>query len=140
MPPLSTIVFGIAVVIDGTTLSLESARLSLHGIEAPELAQTCERNGTTYPCGIAARDHLESLIGDRKVICTVVAHDRDRVLASCVAERIDLAAAMVIAGWAFAAPHQSRRYLAQEERARTERRGLWQGTAEPPWTWREQNR
>jgi endonuclease YncB( thermonuclease family) len=140
MPPISTILFGIAVAIDGDTLALEGARLHLHGIDAPELGQSCERDGAAYPCGIVARDHLGKLVTDRQVICTIVAHERERVFANCVAERTDLAVAMVDAGWAFAAPHQSRRHLAQEERARTERRGVWQGTGEPPWSWREQNR
>jgi endonuclease YncB( thermonuclease family) len=44
---------------------------------------------------------------------------------------------MVHAGWALADRRATDRYVAIEAEARNARRGLWKGTFEPPWEWRQ---
>jgi endonuclease YncB( thermonuclease family) len=52
----------------------------------------------------------------------------------------DVAALLVEAGWALALPQGSRHYIAYEENARAAQRGVWQGTIEPPWEWRQKQK
>ncbi len=129
---------GIAVVIEGDRLNVNGRTVRLFGIDAPELGQTCESGrGTTYDCGAAARDRLERLIGLEPVQCSIyskLAND-DRIGVCTVAGR-DLAASMVLTGWAFPVRALSSRYAVLEGRAQSRRAGMWSGRAERPWIWR----
>src|SRR6478752_3391548 len=61
---------GRARVIDGDTIELAGRHVRLEGIDAPETAQTCGRWLIgTWPCGTAAGDALEKLIGGQTVTC-----------------------------------------------------------------------
>ncbi|MCS6855826.1 MAG: hypothetical protein NZ523_13890, partial [Elioraea sp.] len=42
---------GSALVQDGDTLTIAGTRIRLHGVDAPELDQTCLRDGLPWPCG-----------------------------------------------------------------------------------------
>jgi hypothetical protein len=42
---------GTVRVVDGDTMSIREHRLRLAGIDAPEKAQTCRRDGRTWHCG-----------------------------------------------------------------------------------------
>jgi endonuclease YncB( thermonuclease family) len=125
---------GRARVVDGDTLVMDGQRIRLVGIDAPELRQLCQRDGQTWPCGRASKDHLETLIGDGKASCSADGSDRyGRLLAVCLAGEVDLNAAMVGNGYAVAFGH----YEAEEEAARQRRLGLWAGTFDAPRTWRQ---
>jgi endonuclease YncB( thermonuclease family) len=136
MPPIGTILFGIALIIDGDTLVVDGDRLRLQGIDAPELRQECQRDEGAYDCGAAAADYLREMLAGRGVICMVRAADGEDAVASCESEGRDLAAAMLEAGWAFATPKSGRRNAAIELEARTAKAGMWAGSAEAPWLWR----
>ena len=43
-----------ARIIDGDTIDIAGERIRLHGIDAPESAQTCVADGVTWPCGQSA--------------------------------------------------------------------------------------
>jgi Staphylococcal nuclease homologue len=58
----------------------------------------------------------------------------------CYADRIDIGGALVERGLAIAFRRYSDKYLANEERARAARRGLWAGTFEMPWDYRKRRR
>ena len=62
--PLFADINGIARVIDGDTLAISGARIRLHGIDAPESRQLCQKDGQSYRCGQQATVALK-LVGVR---------------------------------------------------------------------------
>ncbi|GJD56515.1 thermonuclease family protein [Methylobacterium dankookense] len=130
---------GHATVIDGDTIELMGKRIDLHGIDAPEAAQTCETaHGTSYRCGQASAAALRGHIGTADVTCEPRSTDaRGRVSAVCRVGGEDVAAWMAAHGHALANRRQTQAYLQQERRAWATRRGLWAGTFEEPADWRQ---
>lgn len=130
-------VSGPARASDGDTLSLTGISVRLHGIDAPELAQSCTRDGASWACGREAADRLAGLVAGKSVRCEQQGiDDYGRIVATCRAGGIDLAAAMVDAGLAIALPHFTTAYVPNEARAREQRRGIWAGTFERPGDYR----
>lgn len=128
---------GTATVVDGDTLDVAGMRVRLWGIDAPESRQVCSVAGTEYPCGGRATAHLRALVGDRPVACEPRGTDRyGRTVALCRVDGSDLGAAMVRDGWAVAFVRYAMDYVAQEQEARSARRGLWEGTFTAPEIWR----
>jgi hypothetical protein len=75
---------GVATVIDGDTLEIHGQLIRLHGIDAPESGQSCERAGQHYRCGQQAALALADRIGQRTVRCEPQGQDRyQRVIAIC---------------------------------------------------------
>jgi hypothetical protein len=105
----------------------------LFGIDAPELTQTCTRDGKPWACGSAAADQLSKLIAGKQLKCEPVGKDRyGRTLARCSAGDADLNRTMVATGYALAYRRYSTDYVSAEESARVARRGIWSGTFEQP--------
>lgn len=130
----ATGVTGHAHVIDGDSLVVGGRELRLKGIDAPEGRQHCTRNGADWACGEDARRHLQALIGGHTVICRAVESDRfHRLLAVCEVDGRTLNAAMVEDGFAVSYGN----YRAEEDRARSARRGIWAGEFERPREWRD---
>lgn len=128
---------GEARVVDGDTLEVAGERIRLHGIDAPESEQSCERDGLSYACGAAATDWLQQHVQTRPVRCEEEGRDRyGRLLAVCFAGDENLNKGMVEAGWALAYRRFSTRFLPEELDAIHARRGLWAGRFVPPWQWR----
>lgn len=124
---------GVVQVVDGDSLVLNGMRLRLQGIDAPELGQTCARDGKDFDCGRAARAKLRELIGGRHVECSGWQRDKyERLLSSCTSRTVELNREMVLSGWAVAYGE----FAAQEQAARLAKRGLWQGQFEQPQQWR----
>ena len=92
-------------VVDGDTLQINNVIYRLEGIDAPEFAQTCQSGtGAGWPCGESATDALVDLVANANVDC--VGRNMDdygRVIATCYANGIDVGAALVQSGlaWAF---------------------------------------
>lgn len=134
-------VAGPATVIDGDTLEVAGERIRLHGIDAPESAQTCGRQGVTWLCGAEASAKLRELVRGAEVRCVGLERDRyDRLIAACHAGGVDINAAMVSAGLALAYRRYSEDYVGQETMARVGRAGMWSGRFVPPWDWRQGKR
>ena len=132
---------GPARVVDGDTLALASERIRLHGIDAPESAQTCVAGGVRWRCGEHATRGLRERIGGRTVACEERDVDRyGRIVAVCRAGGEDLNAWMVEYGFALAYRRYSRAYVGEETVARSSRRGLWRGDFVAPWDWRQGER
>lgn len=133
---------GIASVIDGDTLELHGERIRLHGIDAPESAQTCQdARGRSWPCGRRAALALADRIRQRPLRCEQTGRDRyRRTLAVCYLGRSDLNAWLVRNGWALAYRRYSGDYLGQEKAAQAAGVGIWVGSFVPPWEWRRRTR
>lgn len=127
---------GAAIVNDGDSITLGAERIRLRGIDAPEYAQICQRDGAGYPCGRLSREALARLIGGRPVACTGWQRDRyGRFLGDCTAGGKDLNRAQVAAGWAVAYGD----FDAEQASARAARVGIWAGTFDNPRDWRSRH-
>lgn len=125
---------GLARVIDGDTLHIGDIKVRMHGIDAPENDQTCNRDSKDWACGKRSTKHLRDLIGGRKVHCTWQEQDRyGRALGVCQSGEQNLNAAQVAAGLAVAYRRYSNDYVALEEQARTTGKGIWTSTFDMPW-------
>jgi endonuclease YncB( thermonuclease family) len=125
---------GRVTVNDGDSLTLGAERIRLHGIDAPEYGQTCQKGGAQYACGRQSREALAALIGGRAVSCSAYGQDRyGRQLATCSAGGVDLNRRQVETGWALAYGD----YRVEEDAARRAGAGLWAGSFERPRDWRE---
>lgn len=128
---------GRASVVDGDTLELHGQRIRLAAIDAPEARQSCERDGKSWPCGRRAAFALAEFVGARTVTCRWRERDRyRRPVATCAVGGTDLGDWLVEQGWALAFRRYGLTYLAQEDRARAARRGVWAGSFMPPWALR----
>ena len=128
---------GIATVADGDTLRIADARIRLHGIDAPENAQTCRTGGRTWPCGRDATDALRRRIADRVVDCEERDRDRyGRIVAVCRVDGADVNAWLAGEGWALAYRRYSANYVPQEAAAKAAGLGIWRGDFVLPWDWR----
>ena len=129
---------GQARVIDGDTVDVRGQRIRLHGIDAPESAQSCmDGEGRPYRCGELATEALAALIGRGPVACRVLDTDRyGRLIAVCYRNQVDLNGSMVASGHALAYRQYGTAYVGHENAARAQRLGVWQGRFEAPWDWR----
>jgi endonuclease YncB( thermonuclease family) len=129
-------------VVDGDTLAMGAERLRIHGIDAPEMAQPCERHGRPYACGEAARDAMAAILGNGRLACEQLDTDqyRRRIVRCHDEQGRDIGAELVRQGWALAFTRFSSDYAAQEAAARAARRGLWDGRFDAPWDWRARAR
>jgi endonuclease YncB( thermonuclease family) len=131
---------GAVRVIDGDTLDVDGRRIRLFGIDAPERAQSCTRQGVAYACGHDATEAMRALAGD-----TLTCEGRDtdryrRLVAVCWHNGKDINAAMVEGGWAVAYRQYSTDYVGAENAAKRAGRGLWSGEFQMPALWRRDHR
>ena len=129
-------------VIDGDTIHIGDTKIRLHGIDAPEMKQTCRTSkGKVQMCGQLAKQALERLVKGQDVTCKGDTRDRyKRLIAVCYVGNQDINAEMVRQGWALAYSRYSKDYVDDENAARIARKGLWQGEFVPPWEWRRGKR
>ncbi len=128
--------------IDGDSLRKGKDEYRLHAIDAPELRQDCETaNGESYPCGRRALEALRRLLSEGELSCRLLETDRyGRSVSVCTLGTKDIADEMVRMGWAVAYRQHGRDYVAAEEDASSQRRGMWQGPFENPHDWRSARR
>ena len=102
---------GPARVIDGDTIDVAGERIRLHGIDAPESAQTCVTGGVTWPCGQSATAALAEFIGGAEVSCQEQGTDRyGRTIARCYVQGEGIEAWLVLNGGAAALIIAKRNY------------------------------
>jgi len=130
---------GRATVIDGDTIDIAGERVRLHGIDAPELGQTFWCKGREFDCGAMAMAALEALIADIELRCEPIERDcYGRLVAKCFSRSgVDVCRRLVASGWALAFRRYSLDYVPDEIKAKEAFRGLWRGTFDKPWEWRQ---
>lgn len=134
-------IVGYAHVADGDTLTISGTRIRLVDIDAPELAQNCTgADGRDWPCGRQASDRLHAVVQGRELTCLSRSRDQyDRALAVCtLPDKTDINAWMVRQGWAVTYD-RGQTYGAEQNEARSAKRGMWAGTFTPPREWRRQH-
>ena len=126
-------------VIDADTVDVDGTRYRLLGIDAPEARQTCRALGRTWNCGAAATEALRSR--SEGMTCEGGETDRfGRTVGVCSSGGADLNAWLVANGWALAYRQFSDEYAGEEDRARSNRRGIHRGEFVEPWDWRRGER
>ncbi len=130
---------GRATAITGDMLQLNGRDIRLAGIAAPEANQPClTASGRRWNCQISAKRALERTLRGKSVACEASGEDASGVtFATCKIGDEDVARALVRDGHVFAANSIFSSYKAEEEPARAEKKGLWQGETVHPDTWRE---
>ena len=132
---------GHARVIDGDTIEVDSARVRLFGVDAPESAQACLAGNGPWSCGERATRALAGRIDGRSVVCEERDQDRyGRIVAVCHHDGQDVNAWLVHEGWAMAYRRYSTAYVDQEAAAKRAKREIWTGEFVPPWDWRRGDR
>jgi endonuclease YncB( thermonuclease family) len=147
-PGLAQEIAGRPRVIDAGTLDFSGRRVRLHGIDAPDLTQTCrlagQVAGQSWTCGRDARWAAINRIHPHWVSCDARGRDpQGTELAVCYLAGFgqhELNVWLVAQGWALAAPGAPKAYAAAQATARAAGRGLWRGDFVPPGAWRRGQR
>ena len=145
-------IYGIPKVIDGDTVHINEFKIRLKGIDAPEIRQQCKKKklkissiiGYTfyknYNCGEVSKKNLEAKVDGLKIKCISSGKDRyKRYLAKCFKNRTNLNQWMVRNGYAVAYRRYSNEYVSDEDFAKKNKLGLWQGKFLIPEKWRKLN-
>lgn len=126
--------------VDGDSFVVGTRKLRLDGIDAPELNQTCkDTQSIEWPCGRVSRAALEQLLLEPGLSCVSEAQDRyARSVATCrSASTPDIGATQVANGMAVTHDFNGMRdYGGEEDKARTQKRGIWRGAFDRPQEWR----
>ena len=139
-PLHAQVINGPAAVVDGRTLDMTGTAIVLAHIDAPEINQTCERDGAAWACGAEAAEGLAAIIGQSPLTCTIVgASDNGTQIASCENETFDLGREMVRRGLALVSDDAPDEYSAAANIARQLKSGLWAATYQPFIEWRAAN-
>ena len=145
-------IIGIPKIVDGDTIYINNYKIRLEGIDAPEIQQKCKKEklkissiiGYTfykeYYCGKHSKDNLAVKVKGSKIKCISFTKDRyKRYLAKCFKDKINLNRWMVRNGYAVAYRRYSKEYIPDEDFAKENKLGLWQGKFLNPEKWRKLN-
>ena len=140
---------GFAKVVDGDTIKINSKKIRLYGIDAPEKKQKCKKTYLTisfmsftkdYMCGEVSTEKLIKKINNQKLNCNILDVDRyKRLIGECFKKNINLNSWMVSNGFAVAYRKYSKKYVSDEINAKNNKLGIWQGKFEMPWDYRRKN-
>ncbi|MEM1432689.1 MAG: thermonuclease family protein [Pseudomonadota bacterium] len=148
----------IANAIDGETLFVRGLQVQLFGIDAMERDQFCQdAKGANYPCGSEAAMALQQLVQNVDVVCfplfavsevrvvgICALHDRGGPLPVGTDEFLEmygddsLSRLQVEQGHALSVGVGEALFSEEQNQAQTLRLGIWQGSFQPPSSWRSQ--
>lgn len=112
--------------VDGDTIAIGKDRFRIWGIDAPEKAQNCTRDGKDWACGEWSKQMLAADMAKGRVACEAVDRDRyNRIVALCRVDGVDLAEAQIKRGAAVAYSQYTKRYVPFEQKAKAARKGVW---------------
>ena len=127
-------------ITDGDTIKINGEKIRFSGIDTPEMKQTCIENGMINPCGVTAKKILIDKISNNEVICISEGKDQyKRTLAECFVNDESLSSYLVRSGYAFAYRRYSKKFIADEEYAKSNKIGMWSMKFDYPWDWRKKN-
>ena len=127
-------------VIDGDTINLNGEKIRFSGIDTPELKQFCVMDNKKNSCGLKAKQILVDKIGNLKVTCIREGKDQyKRTLAECFVNNESLSSYLVRSGYAFAYRRYSKKFIDDENYAKSNKIGMWAMKFEFPWDWRRKN-
>ncbi len=127
-------------ITDGDTIRINGDKIRFSGIDTPELKQTCTKDGEKIFCGLNAKKILVDKIGNNKVTCVKEGKDRyKRILAECFVNNDSLSSYLVRSGYAFAYRKYSKKFISDEEFAKSNKLGMWSMKFDYPWDWRKKN-
>tara|TARA_B100001248_G_C27105476_1_gene328910 strand:+ start:97 stop:588 length:492 start_codon:yes stop_codon:yes gene_type:complete len=145
-------IIGIPKIVDGDTVYINNYKIRLEGIDAPEMKQKCKKEklkissiiGFTfyedYYCGEHSKENLEAKVKGSNIKCISFTKDiYKRYLAKCFKGKINLNRWMVRNGHAVAYRRYSKEYVPDEDFAKENKLGLWQGKFLKPEKWRKLN-
>ena len=142
-------IVGVPRIIDGDTIEINSKKIRLFGIDAPESKQKCKKKYLSifffklqkdYKCGIYATKKLSNYIKQNTIKCISNQKDRySRHLSICYLKNKDINKWLVRQGLAVAYRRYSKKYLSDENYAKENSLGIWQGTFIRPDKWRRNN-
>jgi len=132
--PLHALAHQVIGITDGDTIKLlveqQEVSIRIHGIDAPERKQ---------PFGTRSRQSLSELCWGKDATYKKTGKSWSRITAHVYCDGVNVGTEQVRRGMAWAEPRYNRDPALPElqDRARTERRGLWADKeAVPPWEWR----
>jgi endonuclease YncB( thermonuclease family) len=131
-------------VIDGDTLEVDGEIIQLFGIDAPELGQLCESDGSPWPCGVEAALALRKLVtvSDQAPRCSAWGGEQPKSTADgalievCQVGDKDLSQVMLQNGYGLATPGSFPDHVEAEKGAKVAHLGIWHSHFVPPWVWR----
>ena len=143
---------GVPKIVDGDTVHINDKKFRLEGIDAPEMRQQCKKESfkisflisftfyKDYSCGRVSKEKLITKINTSEIKCISSSKDRyKRYIATCYKEKTNLNKWMVRNGYAIAYRRYSKKYVADEDFAKENKLGLWQGKFMKPEKWRKLN-
>ena len=127
-------------VVDGDTIHVDGEKIRFSGIDAPEMKQTCIKDGQETMCGNTAKDLIQNKIGNQQVECVREGRDQyQRTLAECFVMGESLSQYLVRQGFAFAYRQYSKKFIPDEDFARENSIGMWGMAFDFPWDFRKAN-
>ena len=134
-------ILGKAIIIDGDTIHIGKNKIRLHGIDAPEYRQTCTIDKEMWNCGVESKIALENFILTKEVNCEIIDVDQyRRFVGICFLENQNINQYMVRNGWAIAYRYYSLKFVKDEEFAKKNKLGIWQGSFIEPYLFRKNNK
>ena len=134
-------IIGKVRVIDGDTIDINSKKIRLHGIDAPETEQNCIFKKKKWPSEKKSASELKKLINNQVIKCEINDIDiYNRYVAICSSNELNINQIMVKKGWALAYRYYSTDYIISEKYARENKLGIWRGKFETPYLFRQRNK
>ena len=127
-------------ITDGDTIKRDGEKIRFSGIDTPELKQYCFKENIKNSRGLTAKKILEDKIAKFKVICIRDGEDQyNRTLAECFVNNESLSSFLVRSGYAFAFRRYSKKFIEDENYAKSKKLGMWSMEFDYPWDWRKKN-
>ena len=125
---------------DGDSIRINGEKIRFSGIDTPELKQDCIKKNIKNSCGLKAKKILVEKIGNNNVSCLREGKDQyNRTLAECFVNNESLSSFLVRSGYAFAYRRYSKKFIQDEDYAKSKKLGMWSMEFDYPWDWRRKN-